>query len=471
MQQTHLINKIAGKGQHSGIVEGVVGLALLVAINFFWFRNNMGFLGVNPHPYWIIVLLLAARYGFMTGLGVGVLCAVTLLGMLKLNRPYLAFTDLLEIKNVGQPLLFVAAGLVFGEIRELQKTKFKTLQVTHDDLQEKFNSLKQRFDALDKAKQELDTRIISQEHTLSTLYEAAQALKSLKEDEIYPATLDLLKNFIAAEAGSVYLLSGNKLVLTAALGERQQGERTRETAPDEGMMGRAIASGETVSLDTMIFAEDFTRHAESGTIITVPLLTSKEEAVGVLNIEKIPFLKFNQQTINMTSLIGDWCSAAIENARTYKDSKDRDIVDESTGAYTNVYYHKRLDEEFKRSYRYKIPLSLVIYEIVDFRKFSVKIQQEIKTIVSVAIKSKLRTIDLIFSDANVARYNVVLPNTPLVGARVAIEKIFQEIQAYKFRPYDDDRPLQIRLGAAELDENMKQYQDFINLAESEMRVL
>lgn len=472
MQQPHRAQNTANGGHYSGILEGMAGLVVLVAINYFWFRNNLGFLGVNPHPYWLIVLVLASWYGFVTGLGVGVLSALTLLAMMKLNQPALELSTLFEIKNLGLPLLFVSVGLVVGEIGEIQKAKLRSLQGTYEELQETFNSLKRRYNALNKVKQEMDTWIISQEHTLSTLYDTAQALKSLREDEIYPATLELLRDFIAAEAGSIYLLQGEKLVLTASFGARQSGERPAEVAASEGMMGQAIASLETVSLDTMIFSENSIRQAESGIVVSVPLLTSAKQVIGLVNIEKMPFLKFNQQTINMTSLVGDLCGAAIENARTYQDVKSRDIFDESSGTYTSAYYHKRLEEEFKRSSRNTIPLSLVIFEVVAFDAFTLEQQQELKKIVSLAIRRTLRDIDLVFSDSNAARYNVVLPNTSVAGARVAIGKIYEQILTHACRVYDGaDRSLQIKAGVAGRDGNMHHSRDLISLAESEVRVL
>ena len=44
-----------------------------------------------------------------------------------------------------------------------------------------------------------DTHIISQEQTVSTLYEAAQSLRSLNEEDIYPSVLVLLRDHVGVQ--------------------------------------------------------------------------------------------------------------------------------------------------------------------------------------------------------------------------------------------------------------------------------
>ncbi|MBU4388704.1 MAG: diguanylate cyclase [Proteobacteria bacterium] len=449
----------------SEFTEAILGLSLLAAINFLWFRHNLGFSGVNPHPYWIVIVPIAARYGFKGGLWAGFLSGLTMIAMMKLNLPDISMSEFMEIRYFSQPILFITAGIIIGEIREVQKKRFQDLKTEFNDISAAFENLSERYATLENAKQEIDTRIISQEHTLSTLYEAAQALKSLKEEEIYPAVLNLLKDFIAVGACSIYKLSDNKLQLVTSLGDIK-GTRQQEAPSDKGIMGRAILSGETVSINTLMSSKEFSDQKVSDIIISAPLVNSENEIMGVLNVEEIPFVKFNPQTIRMTSLMADWCSAGIVNARTYKDTKDKNISDEVTGFYTYRYFQERFREEFQRARRYELYLSMLAIEIVDLDSFIEKAKQDIIPILSRILKDNLRNIDLICQDSSdPSKYFLILPSTPMPGARVVEDKIIRELKAFKFKPYEDkEKLLKIRTGIAEIDKEMKSPDELIEKA-------
>ena len=443
-------------------VGGLLGISVLMVINLLWFRDKIGFLGVHPHPYWIVILLIATRYGFRGGVWTGFLAAGIYLAMLKMGRHDLSLWELADTRYLVTPVLFLVVGMIVGEIREVQKRKFEQLETDHESLREAFDQFSRSYEAMDKANQELDTRIISQEHTLFTLYAAAHGLKSLQEKEIYPAVLELVKDFLSAEACSIYMLSDNRLKLVIGSGDPAKLERKKEVDPGDGMMGRAFSSGETVSLNFFVSSRDFSQLEGSEIIISAPLVNSKKQTLGVLNIEKLPFVKFNPHTVRMASLLADWCSAAVENARTYKETKDRNISDEITDAYTYTYLQERLKEEFSRARRYKTPLSVLSLDIVDFSVFSDQVKQDVLTVLSLVLKNKLRDIDLLFHGSNPGRYVIILPNTPVEGALVPKQRILDEVNAFMFRPYEDDEKLlQIEMAEKGLSEDIKRSEELI----------
>lgn len=457
------------KIKKSEFVEGLLGLAVIVAINLIWFRGNPGFIGVHPHPYWAVVLPLAARYGFRAGLWTGSLAGLALLAMQVLQQPQLNLLDLIQIRHLGYPLLFMIVGIIIGEIREIQKRRYDELQIGHAELQETYDHLHQRHELLQRAKQEIDTRIISQEHTLSTLYESAQALKSLQEKEIYPAVMKLLQDFIAAETGSIYMLEDNTLHLAGGFDNDNEPTHRAEVDPDEGLIGRAIAAGDTVAINMLIDIDEFSEYAAAGPLISAPLLTGDNKVLGVLNIDRLPFEKFSPQTIRMASMIADWCGAAIENSRTFKETKDKNISDDITEAYTYTYFNKRFQEEFSRARRYKILLSLLGLEIVDFNLFEERIKKDVLTVLSLVMQNKLRGVDLLFHDEDPGKYIMLLPNTPLKGAQVVQKGILKEIQAFAFKPYEDEEKLlQIRIGVAAITSDMEHPEQLKTLAEEDV---
>ena len=443
----------------------LLGLGTVVAINFLWFAGNLGFEGIHPHPFWLVVLPMAARYGFTAGLVSGTASGLALLGLQLLGGTLPSVERLLDLENLARPIFFVAGGILIGEIREAQKRRYLELAETHQALTSAHDDLVQRFEALNRAKQELDTHIISQEQTLTTVYEAAKGLKSLDEEAIFPAVVAIAVDFLSAEACAIYRLADNRLRLAASQQPESGFERRQELPVDEGMAGEAIISRRTVSLNAMTPSADFAALAAEGIIICVPLLNSKRQVLGLLTIEKLPFIKFNPQTVRLASIIGEWCGSAIENAITFKETLDKNISDDVTGAYTYTYFLKRLQEEFMRARRYGGALSLIVFEIEGFTEIDDGHRQDILTVLSLVFKNKLRTVDLFFHDQDASRYLIVLPGTPAAGALVVKHKIVEEIDAFKFRPYaDETRQLAIHSGVAAFEDAMEKPDNLIEQA-------
>ncbi|MDQ7833783.1 MAG: GAF domain-containing protein [Humidesulfovibrio sp.] len=404
------------------IVEALLGFALITAVNVMWFRANLGFVGVSPHPYWAVVLLLASRYGFLAGLFSGIVSAALAIGLSIIGRQGTTIYELWKLL-LGEPVLFIAVGCTLGEISQTIKSRYEALLDEHEELKETFDKLRERYDAVVKAKQEVDTRILSQEQTLTTMHETAQALRSLSEGELYPAALDMVAKFLGAEASSIYLFEDGQLKLKAVHGELQNRTRPESLLPDDGLLGRAFTSTHVASANVLLEMYEKGVLPDGDALIAAPLLTSSRKVLGVLSIERLPFLKFNSQTIRMAEVFSGWCADALENALLYTDTKSKTITDDITGAYTINYMNARLLEECARARRYKTDLAMIILDILGYVDYSEEEQREILTQLSKALKTLLRNIDLLFSGDVPGRYIILMPNTPLVGAKVVGGKI------------------------------------------------
>lgn len=432
-------------------VEALLGLALISAVNMIWFRVNLGFVGVSPHPYWLIVLMLASRYGFGAGFFGGAACTTFFMLLAAVGRPGSTMMELKELL-LGEPILFLIVGIVLGEVRQGQKVRLEKLEASYKDLQETAEQYRKRYEAVIRAKQEVDTRILTQEQTLSTMHETAQALRSLSEGQIYPSALSTLEKFLGVEASSVYMLEEGRLRLKAELGALAGGSRLADAGPEAGLMGQALGKGKVASVNVMLEMYERGELPEADVLISAPLVTSTRKTLGVLNIEKLPFLKFNSQTIRMAEVFAGWCADALENALLYQDTKSKNINDDITGAYTTNYLTSRLTEECARARRYKTPMSIIVLDIVGFADMEEGAQRTALTALSTALKKLLRNIDLLFLADEPGRYVILMPNTPQAGADVVGGKILQLLAEIDVEAELDGRPMQVRMSACAFDD-------------------
>jgi len=468
-KKIQITNTAERRPRRSEFIEAGLGFCLLLAINFLWYKQDIGFLAIHPHPFWLIILPMAARYGFRAGLFSSLMAAALYLVLTRLGLEYITAHDLLTYHYLTTPFLFLAVGIILGEMREMQVRKYQKLEFEFTGLRKAHRALQGRYEALNQVKRELSSRIISQEDTLSTLYEAAQGLRSLKEAEIYPAILTLLSDYCAAESSSFYVINNDSLNLKDSAGDANH-PRSQVIALDEGLMGQVLTTGETASINTMIGEDDFTAQAGAGILVSVPVSLTTGELMGVINIEKMPFMKFNRQNLRLLELVADWAGSALDNARTYQKSNERNVLDEFTGVYTNQYMVSRLDEEFKRAMRYGIPLSLIIIAVQSAETLVETEQNELRRLLSTIINQKLRTIDLLFHGKEWGDFILSLPNTPASGAAVVLEKIRQELKDYKLR--GGTEALVINGGSAEITAEMSNSEQLINKAgETMVRLL
>lgn len=141
----------------------------------------------------------------------------------------------------------------------------------------------------------------------------------------------------------------------------------------------------------------------------------------------------------------------IVNELSFKTAKDlqridilekENITDSLMQIYNRRYFHTRLDQEIKRSERYKHHLSLLMLDIDHFKNINDvhghQIGDEVLVGIAFILKLNVRTIDVI------ARYGgeeivVILPETDKKGAFTTAEKIRKGIENHSFDPTSGEK--------------------------------
>jgi len=100
--------------KYNFLLEILIGVCLLLFINWIWVGENLGFAGVSPNPYWIVVIFIAARYGSLQGFSAGVICSLALLGSVSYGMFAGGEVDLglLPYKVIQLCALFVLVGFL-----------------------------------------------------------------------------------------------------------------------------------------------------------------------------------------------------------------------------------------------------------------------------------------------------------------------------------------------------------------------
>ncbi len=442
-------------------ILGFIGL--LMAINLIWFRDDLGFHKFNPNPFWLVVIFTGARYGANWGV-----FSSLLVGLIYLFTPGKGKVFLADKMPMAASFLIV--GFFLGGLRDSLEKKLREWQDRSRRQKEELESISSRYAALDNLRKELEKKVLSQTSTVITLYETALSLGNLELKELLPTIPKVIKEYIEAEWCSLYLLEGGNFRLKASLGYPEDKLPPQRVSITEGIMGKVAGSGKMVTVRDLEWKAGKEGGGDRGKIMCAPLKSVSGDIMGVINVDRIPFVKFNHASVKLLSVVADWASRAIGNATRYGKAEANRIDDEVAKVYNDRYIKRRLEEEFSRALRYKTVFSAMIIRI---EYYALLASGEMKTTLLCGLGSAftlaLRTTDIIGREENEHSFLIILPFTDEKGARKVEERLIKGLNDFDLKPYRDESKLRFSIGRATFDSQMKSDEELLNRVRSSMK--
>ena len=169
---------------------------------------------------------------------------------------------------------------------------------------------------------------------------------------------------------------------------------------------------------------------EASGCIAVPLLI-RDRLEGYIEAVDAGARRFAEDEVELVQVLANQAAVALQNGRLYETLKLQAITDGLTGLHNHRYFYERLEEEVAKSKRYGAPLSLLMLDLDDFKRFNdayghLAGDQVLREIADILQRQLRRQIDV------VARYGgeefaVILPSTPLAGAQVVGDRLQRQV--------------------------------------------
>jgi diguanylate cyclase (GGDEF)-like protein/PAS domain S-box-containing protein len=200
--------------------------------------------------------------------------------------------------------------------------------------------------------------------------------------------------------------------------------------------------------------------------IGIPLML-REQVIGVLSIQNYRADAYSEDNIRILERIAIQAAIAIENARQYAEIQRLTILDELTGIYN---YRGLLElgaREVERAHRFNRPLSILFFDIDNFRNFNNTYNHSTGNLILKAVSERwrtiLRTVDIL------ARYGgdefvALLPETDITAAEGVARRMVEEIAAEKIATSFGDLGVTISIGVTSLSEERSQLSAMIDHA-------
>jgi len=399
-----------------------LALFFAAALGIDWLSTGgMRFEGVQPHPFWIPVLLITVQYGT----GEGVLAAIAATVALRLgNMPeQLISQDLYQYLYAvsREPILWLVTAVLLGELRMRQLREREELRANLDTARKESDAIARSYRQLKSVKESLETRVAGQLRTVFTLYQAARAIDKLDEGEIMLGVADLIRTVMKPEKFSLFLLNNDVLESVTNEGWDDDDNYARWFDNTSAIFETVVGRQRFLSVARV--EEERTLRGEG--LMAGPLVSPDTgEVFGMVKIESLGFMDLSVNSVENFRILCEWIGTALGKAKQYREANEQRVFTEDGSLYTSSFIGRQAEFLAHLGKRLGFETSMITIKPHGLARLTVAQRSEVAASIGKAVRASLRDTDLACDIGhNGLVYGVVLPATGVEQARIVAAKL------------------------------------------------
>lgn len=407
------------------LLEIIIFFAIALVIDWAAFGGDR-FYDATPHPFWIIVLLLAVQYGELPAL----IAALVATAAYWIGNDATLFGDGIGPQfwlnpTYANPFWWIVAGTVVGWVRQRHIRKNQKLQARLEEAVERESMTANAYSEVRERKQRLEERVAGDMRSALTVHQAAKALETMSPAHLMRAVEKVVTDLLGARVFSLFLLENNELNASLTSGWESNDQFARSFSSSNALYQRVVGSRETLTVANA----DQAQILGSDGVLATPIVTATGEVLGMLKVESLPFARFGIHTVETARSIADWVAAALTNARQYETALGGAIVNPESQLMTRSYFDRYTQFVTALGKRAKFPVSLLAIGLNLPSDMPEGEQIRLSRSVNDAVKECLRSVDLAFDyQSSDSQYSIVLPTTNRHGAEIVRDKMTQSLE-------------------------------------------
>lgn len=447
------------------------------AINII-FSQNPGFFKTFFNPYLFLSLVVASYYGKYYGFLSIIFSALTILLplplMLTLFYPVefnIHYYQALETASLLTLALALIGVYVFGMIRDFYTRQVRASREGIKRFSREKGLLLKEVRALKEVNREIEERISRQQDSVTALYSRIQELYSLNQQKVLAAILEMVQKFSGATSASIWELNVKEknLQLAASFG-RQQEDMGRTTLPaEQSIEGWVVRNNMMFSVKMLLQYENLRKMDSGRNLMTLPVYSGRK-TWGVLNIEDMPFIKYNHHTEKLLLMISSLAAPALERAIEYEAVTKQAEVNKYTGFPQYTEFFMLLEKMLERAVIEQGTLSVIIMELINFDSLAADFDRKSVFALMIELAEELRNLSrnkaTIFHYKDENQVVLLCPNLDFDGTSLLSLETLGIINEREWRINDKAVALDVVLGYAALGEKEMTGEKIMQVAEN-----
>ena len=453
--------------------ESAALLIIVLFINILLKPADPGFSEILYTPYIAAALFSAVYHGRRFGLFniVFTAAAVTVFSMIHsgIFRPNLHKQDMIIFAS---SVFFI---YIFGSIREIDRLKIKNIKEHLRKTTKDCYRTKKLSAAQIAINREMEERVSGQRGSITTLYNQMHQLDSLNLDKSLDVLVETVKIFSEATKLSIWTRSPSPgfLHCVAAANRDNTLDATSLLNIDDSIEGWVFRNNRVVSVRMINNYENLRKMDTGRNIITMPIQLNKK-VWGVLNIEDMPFVKYNSHTEKLLEIIINLAEPALSRAVEHDRQVQQSETDTDTMLPLFSQLYNTLNRYIQASSNDKTQISLLIIEIQNFNALSEKFPP-----------SKLKklflnlTDELLLASAGLAEFfmyksdnqmAVLIPGIDSDGTALLCLEILETINSAAWHIGTEEVFIEVIIGYGSLGDNATDTDGLIKHAETLLEI-
>lgn len=409
----------------TAVLEVIVGLVVLVAIDSVFGKGTM-YWDINPHPFWIVVILVAAQYGANEALLAAL--ASTIVYLLGPWPEHAESADIFAYYYdvLINPILWFVFGLAAGVFTERHLRKVVRLDHELNDSREREETITESYNFVKTRKEDLETQVAGRLTSSVQAYRAAKAVEALNPKDVLIGIENLVSAVLGPKKFSVYQLNDDALTATIMHGWNSSDGFSQEIESSSSLYQAVVGSQDTLCIANSDHETTLGRDGMMAGPIQDP---ESQKVVGMLKIEQIDFVNMSLNTVETFKALCEWIGTSLVNAENYQTVKKDSVVNPDHNLMTYNFFKRQSDYLTHLAKRVGFDLSMVVVRLNNADRLEDNDRVTVARQLSESVQGVLRNVDLAFEyRTNGEEYSVLLPATSQHGANVVRDKIASDLE-------------------------------------------
>jgi polysaccharide biosynthesis protein PelD len=412
--------------RQSAWLELVLCYGVLILIDLFFFEYTR-YWDVNPHPFWLVTLLLACQYGTKEGLVAAVIgCLLYLIGdwpgpdqAFDQDRYNYVFSVFL------QPIIWLVTAVLFGELRQRHIRERETLEQELHDSRDREDRIARAYEQVKEIKSGLEMRTATQIRSSLAAHRALRTMDVLNEAEALRGIEQLMQAVVSARKFSIFVLTENGMQARVMNGWREDDLYVRTIPANDPLYHAVLEQGRPVS----VLNQDDEKLLHAQGMLAVPLKDNDTgQTFGMVKIEALPFTDLNFHTIETLLAVGELGGMTFTNLRKYEQVQAGSMVNPDYGTHSYGYLSRYIDFIRALGKRLNFDVTMLVVRLVASEQLPYATRLQASRLFAETVEQTLRKVDMTFDyQQNSEEFSIVLPATDAQGAERVREKIQSQL--------------------------------------------